>query len=344
MRRYLGALFFVVLLCFFKIEASGRSYYVYVCAESEDQVSVIKYSSRGLEIVKTVEVGSFPTETEGPHGIQISPDGRHWYVSLAHGFPYGSVHKYKTGSDEWVDEVTVGMYPATLDVAGSTQLLYVVNFNLHGPLEPTDISVIETGTMTEVGRVSSGVRPHGGRLSRDETFFYSVNMMDSELVETDALGFEVLRRLFLGEHVQPSWVTRPTRNGKVFVTGNNASKILEVDLKSWNISRVFHAPGGPYNAAVTPDGMTLVVTYKEENAVGFWDIPSGRERGRVFTTGTIPHGVALSPDGQYAFVTNEGVGDDPGVVEAYTIHDAQRVGSVNVGKQAGGIAFWKSEI
>ena len=343
MKRYSVALFLIFISFLLEVQVAAQTYYVYVCAESDDQVSVVKHSSRGLEIVKTVEVGSFPAETEGPHGIQISPDGQYWYVSLAHGFPYGSVHKYKTGSDEWVDDVKVGMYPATIDVAGSTQLLYVVNLNLHGPLEPTDISVIETDTMTEVARVSSGVRPHGGRLSQDETAFYSVNMMDSELVETDALGFEVLRRLFLGQNVQPSWVTRPTRNGTVFITGNNVSKIFEVDLKVWKISRIFDAPGGPYNAAVTPDGMTLVVTYKEGNAVGFWDVPSGRERSRVSTTGTIPHGVALSPDGHYAFVTNEGVGDDPGVVEAYMIHDAQRVGSVNVGKQAGGIAFWKLE-
>ena len=69
------------------------SYYVYVCAESEDEVALVRYGPRGLEVVRRVAVGRLPAETEGPHGIALGPDGRHWYVSIAHGAPFGSVHK-----------------------------------------------------------------------------------------------------------------------------------------------------------------------------------------------------------------------------------------------------------
>ena len=62
-----------------------RSYYVYVAAESDDQVSVVRYGPGGAEVVKTITVGSFPAEVEGPHGLTVDPDGRHWYVSIAHG-------------------------------------------------------------------------------------------------------------------------------------------------------------------------------------------------------------------------------------------------------------------
>jgi DNA-binding beta-propeller fold protein YncE len=320
-----------------------HSYYAYVCAESEDEVAIVRYGPGGLEVVKTVVVGSFLAETEGPHGIKVDPDGRHWYVSIAHGFPFGSVHKYTTGTDEWVGDVTLGMYPATLDVAASTGLLYVVNFDLHGRLEPSTISIVETETMTEVARLESGLRPHGGRLSRDGSTFYAVNVMGSELVEVDALGFSVERRLFLGDGVQPTWVSAPTTDGRVFVTGNNVSKIFEVDVKSWRVVRSFESGPSPYNLAVTPDEATLVVTYKSGAAVGFWDLRSGRERARVETSRAIPHGVALTPDGEYAFVTLEGVGSEPGTVEVYHVESGERVGTVDVGKQAGGVAFWKME-
>ena len=320
-----------------------RSYYVYACAESEDEVAVVRYGPDGLEVVKTVRVGSYPAETEGPHGIGIAPDGRHWYVSIAHGLPFGSVHKYETGTDRWLGDATVGMYPATLDVAASTRLLYVANFDLHGRLEPGSISVVETETMTEVARIPSGIRPHGGRLARDETRFYAVNVMGFELVEADALGFEVLRRLPLGAGVQPSWVTRPTRAGRVYVTGGNVARLFEVDLESWRVARTFETGPGPYNAAVTPDESTLVVTYRQGGAVGFWDLATGRERARVATTRAIPHGVVTSPDGAYAFVTLEGVGGEPGTVEVYDVAAAARRGAVDIGKQASGIAFWKVE-
>ena len=322
-------------------EPSPRSYYVYVCAESDDEVSVVRYGPGGVELVKTVTVGSYPTETEGPHGITVSPDGRHWYVSIAHGFPFGSVHKYETGTDLWVGDVTLGLFPATLAVSPATGLLYVANFNLHGALKPSTISAVETETMIEVARIPTGIMPHGSSFSGDGRRHYSVNMMDFELVEVDALGFAVSRRLRLGDGVQPTWVTPPTARGNVYVTGNNVARIFEVDLETWTVHRTFETGAGPYNLDVTPDGSTLVATYKGSAAVGFWDLPAGEERARVATTRTIPHGVVITPDGRYAFVTLEGVGSEPGTVEVYHVPTAERVGAVDVGKQAGGIAFWK---
>ncbi len=351
--RLLGVLFFLSITAGYVATLGAkvgqdsffptRSYYVYVCAESEDEVAVVRYGPAGLEVVKTVTVGSYPTETEGPHGVALDPSGQYWYVSIAHGFPFGSVHKYRTGTDEWLGDVTLGMFPATLTVSAATGLLYVANFNLHGGMEPSSISAVEVDTMREVERIETGIMPHGSRLSRDGTQHYSVNMMGGDLVELDALGFEVSRRLLLGEGVQPTWVTEPTADGMVYVTGNNVGKVFEVDLEAWQVQRIFDTGAGPYNLAVTPDESTLVATYKGDNAVGIWDLVGGKERARIETSRTIPHGVTVTPDGVYAFVTLEGVGSDPGTVEVYDLVTAQRVATVDIGKQAGGIAFWKVE-
>ncbi len=336
------------------------SYYVYVCAESDDEVAIVRYGPSGLDVIKTISVGSYPAETEGPHGVTVDPDGRFWYVSVAHGVPFGSVHKYETGTDRWVADETLGMFPATLDVSPSTGLLYVANFDLHGPLEPGTLSIVEVETMTEIERVSTGVMPHGSRLSADGTRHYSVSMMSDQLVEVDALTFEVNRTLSLSRHgasqsadgvpsldtsqrVQPTWVTAPNASGKLYVTGSAANQIYEVDVDEWKVTRTFETGPGPYNLDVTPDGATLVVTYKKGASVGFWDLATGRERTRVDTTRTIPHGVVVTPDGRYAFVTLEGVGSEPGTVEVYEVESGRRVAAVDIGKQAGGIAFWKTE-
>jgi DNA-binding beta-propeller fold protein YncE len=168
-------------------------------------------------------------------------------------------------------------------------------------------------------------------------------MMDSELVEVDAFTFEISRRLSLGDQIMPTWVTRSTRDGKVYVTGNNVAKIFEVDLESWEIERTFETGSGPYNLDLTADGTSLVATYKGGDAVGFWDLATGREIVRTPTSRRIPHGVVVTPDGEYAFVTLEGVGADPGTVEIYHLPTGERVDAVDMGKQAGGIAFWKME-
>lgn len=354
-------------------EPPTRNYFVYVCAESDDTVHLVRFGPRGLEEVDRIVVGSFPTETEGPHGIRISPDGRHWYLSIAHGMPFGSLHKYETGTNEWLGDATLGMFPATMDISPSTGLLYVVNFNLHGDMVPSTISVVETGTMIEVATIDTGVMPHGARADRSGSRIYSVNMMDDELVEVDATRFEISRRLALGtdpamDHsahagmahggsgdsdamemkmptVKPTWATSPTPAGKVYVAGNGDSAIYEVDLEDWRISRRFDAGPGenPYNLEATSDGGRLIATYKSGGKVGFWDLDAGEAVAVPETTRRVPHGVVVSDDDRYAFVTLEGIGGEPGTVEVYDIAAAERVADLAVGKQAGGIAFWKGE-
>ncbi|MCZ6491525.1 MAG: YncE family protein, partial [Acidobacteria bacterium] len=109
-----------------------KNYYVYVAAESDDAVYLLKFGPEGGQVVKRIPVGIYPTEIEGPHGVRVSPNGRHWYVSIAHGKPYGYVFKYATGDDVAVGDVRAGLFPATMDISPTTGLMLVANFNLHG--------------------------------------------------------------------------------------------------------------------------------------------------------------------------------------------------------------------
>ena len=142
---------------------TGRNYYIYVTAESQDKVHVVKFDGEKATVIKDIPVGVWPLEIEGPHGLTISPDGKYWYLSLAHGFPFGHVYKYETGSDKMVDRVELGLFPATMQISTATGLLYVVNFNLHGEHEPSTISIVDPEEMIEVKRVETGVMPHGSR-------------------------------------------------------------------------------------------------------------------------------------------------------------------------------------
>ena len=150
------------------------------------------------KVIKDIPVGVWPLEIEGPHGITISPDGKHWYLSLAHGFPYGHVYKYETGTDKLIDRVELGLFPATMQISNATGLLYVVNFNLHGKHEPSTISIVDPEEMIEVNRIETGVMPHGSRITNNGLKQYSVAMMSGTLYELDVLKFEVSRTLFTG--------------------------------------------------------------------------------------------------------------------------------------------------
>ena len=94
---------------------------------------------------------------------------------------------------------------------------------------------------------------------------------------------------------------------------------------------------------VTPDGKTLLTTYKSEAKTGIWDLKKGKELARIPNSRKVCHGIAISPDSKYAFVSVEGVGGEPGAVDVIDIQARKLVASADVGKQAGGIAFWKME-
>ena len=137
---------------------------------------------------------------------------------------------------------------------------------------------------------------------------------------------------------------QPSPDGRwAYVACNKNREVLEIDLAAWEVTRRFSTGAGPYNLDVTPDGETLVVTYKGDEAVGVFDLATGKERAAVESTRRIPHGVVVSPDSRYAFVSIEGVGGEPGTVDVIHLESGTRVGSADMGKQAGGIGFWKVE-
>jgi DNA-binding beta-propeller fold protein YncE len=133
----------LIVLVTFSVTANAQNYFVYVTAESEDEVSLIKFDGEKATIEKTIPVGIWPAEIEGPHGINVSPDGKYWYLSLAHGNPYGTLYKYSTETNEVVSSVKLGLFPASLQVSQTTGLLYCVNFNLHGDMVPSTVSVVD---------------------------------------------------------------------------------------------------------------------------------------------------------------------------------------------------------
>ncbi len=349
----------------------SQDYYLYVAAESEDEVHLVHFDGETEEasIAKTIVVGRYPTEIDGPHGLSVSPDGEYWFVSIAHGNPYGWLAKYKTGTDELVGTTELGMFPATMEISPETGLLYIVNFNLHGEMKPSTVSVVEPDMMVRLTDIDTGIMPHGSRISPSGRHMYHVSMMTDELIEVSTSSMEVTRRLKLSEKKEmgnmdhssmdhssmghgdmkhkpvekPTWADPHPTNPMVYVAGNGSDEVLEIDTENWKITRRFKTGKAPYNLEVSPDGELLVVSYKGEGSTGIWDIESGKELAKIANTRRVSHGVTISPDNKYAFVSVEGIGGEPGSVDVINLETNELVDYVETGKQAGGIYFWKQE-
>ncbi len=141
----------------------------------------------------------------------------------------------------------------------------------------------------------------------------------------------------------PTWA-EPSADGEtLFVACNRGHRILEIDREQWTVIRSFETGQAPYNLEVTADGRMLIATLKAQGAVQFFDLESGESLAITPSSTTVTHGVVASPDSRYAFVSVEGVGAEPGKVDIYDLETFDRVADVEVGQQAGGIAFWKME-
>jgi WD40 repeat protein len=139
----------------------------------------------------------------------------------------------------------------------------------------------------------------------------------------------------------PTWAQPSKIGASVFVACNASSEIVEIDLKQWALIRRVPAGAGVYNLAMTRDGR-LIATNRRDGSVSVFD-QSLKELVRLPTKRKVVHGIAVSPDDRYAFISVEGVAAEPGTVEVLDLQALKVVATIDVGQQAGGIDFWKAE-
>lgn len=350
-----------------------RDYLLFVLSEAADEVTLVRFGPAGARVERRVTIGELPHQIDGPHGIAVAPDGEHYYVSTAHGTPYGSLWKFATADDKVLGRVELGHYPASVSISPDGAFAYIVNFNLHGDMVPSSVSIVSTAAMLEVARPTTCTMPHGSRLSATGDRHYSVCMMDELAIEIDAASLGVARHFVLtrgnergmpgaptGGHAghamggaptpsappvaacSPTWAQPSSDGGGLFVACNRSNEIVELDLATWAVRRRLPAGEGVYNLAVTRDGRLLVATNKRGQSVSIFTLATGAET-RIPTTRGVVHGVVISPDDRYAFVTAEGQSGEPGTVDVIDLGARRKVASVDVAPQASGIDFWRME-
>jgi len=141
------------------------TYLLFVASEGNDHIAVVNFGPNGARVERNHRIGLNPTELLGPHGIAVSPDARYYYVTTAHGTPFGALWKYTADRDSLVGKVDLGAFPATVQVSPDGAYVYAVNFNLYGDPVRSSVSVVYGDQMVEVTRIPTCIMPHGSRLN-----------------------------------------------------------------------------------------------------------------------------------------------------------------------------------
>ena len=94
--------------------SAAQPYSIYIASEAADIITRVNVNASGWRKAGEVSVKLVPNEISGPHSVAVSPDGRYWYVSIAHGTPNGSIWKFNALNDSLMTRVSVGMFPTTV--------------------------------------------------------------------------------------------------------------------------------------------------------------------------------------------------------------------------------------
>ena len=316
-------------------EAPTGAYRVYVTNEGSGDISIIDPAARA--VVGRVALG------KRPRGIIASPDQSLLYIALS-GSPIAG-----PGVDESTlpaaDKAADGI--AVFDVA-SNKVLHV----LRGISDPEQVALSPDGATLYVasedtGRVmfmdarSGAIRatlvvggePEGLAASPDGKLVYATSEEDSTIAVVDAVQPQVIAHVPVGK--RPRSIAFDRSGARAFVPGENDASLSVIDVASSKVANRTTIAGEtvrPMGVAVSPAGAVFVTTGRGGKLARF-DAARLAPAGEA-QVGERPWGVALSPDGGFAFTAN-GPSNDVTMVDTVTMKVVARF---KVGDRPWGVA------
>jgi DNA-binding beta-propeller fold protein YncE len=323
--------------------SKAAAYRIYVGTESADAVAVVEAPS--WKVVKQIPVGISLEDIEGVHGLAIAPDGKHWYITLAHGFPYGSLWKFTVGRDSLVGRAELGNFPATIGITPDGAWGFVVNYNLHGDKTIDTVSAVYIPTMTEVTQIRACVKPHGLDVSQNGAFVIVTCTRDDTILKIDVGTLRESARGSVrlpeeeaaGKDCYATGVQVMPDGSRAYVSCGHANEVRVVDLATMRVKERIAECKGAYLLQLDPEARRLWVPCRSGQDFVVIDTQTNKIVGRIPTTREFPHTAAFSPDGAYALLTQESKGVIPGAMDVVERGSLKKVMSVDVGLQATGI-------
>jgi DNA-binding beta-propeller fold protein YncE len=327
-------------------QSAEPSYRVGVVSESGDMVSWFRPGGPGLVLDHVVAVGVMPSDIDGPHNLAVAPDGKSYYVTIAHGTPYGSLWKLNSKGDSLLGRTELELFPTTIGLTGDGQFAIVANSDFHGDHPRVNlVSVIHTGTMNKITDVPTCDMPHGVKVNHAGTRAYISCMHSDEILELNIGTLAIARRAKTasGHECSPTFVSVSADDQRLYVACNYGNSLQVRDAGTLGLVKELPVGKGAYNVEPSPDGKVLIVTNKKDQSVSLVDAPRLVELARIPTSKKIVHGVAYSPDSRTAYVTCESIGTDPGALDIIDLAARKVVATVAVPGQPTGVAILRSD-
>lgn len=322
------------------VSPDGSRWYVSI-AHGTPNGSLWQFATGADTLVARAELGRFPAT------VAITPDGSMAFVVNfnLHGDPVPSdVSVIYTPSMTPLSRIPTCVRPhgsrvneaGTVHYSGCTGSDQVVAI---------DTRRLEVTTRFSVVPGREGVLPLSNRGEQRTPAGSPEGDEPSDTTDTSGI-VRIVPAPELQRRCAPTWV-EPARgteaNRLLYVACNQNGEVLVVTTDTWDVVDRLTTGPSPYNMEITPNGRYLLVTRRtDEGGLVVFDLDAdGEEVARLETTESLSHGVAASSDNRYAFVTNEAVGSTRGTLDVFDLQSMERVATVALGHQSGGIDFWE---
>src|SRR3989344_33296 len=350
---------------------SGISEKVYVAIEGTGEIAVIDIKTN--QVVKRIDLSEDKNSmTVGymPHNIQVAPDNKSVWVTanaidekMKMSFRIIPIAYADTGHGNEVpdtmgnkDELIVidPFSDAIIKRIEMGQDLHLSHISLTPDSSYAIVASQEKGIMYKINTTTfeveketttkSAAGPHGLRISPDGKTAYIAMIGGKSMGILDIKSF-ILKDLPLkGAAVQ----TGVTSDGKYALASVYDTKSLAVyDIASAKLSYVDlpKEAKGPVQIYPTPDSRYVYVADQGY----YFDQPTGdsvykidlkeMKIAGVIKGGSAPHGIIVSKDGKFVYVTNL-LSDDVSVIDTVL---GKEVAKIKIGKMPNGISLWYRE-
>ena len=344
--RHLGAMAQAGVLVWatWALPANATGAKVYVADEDAGTVSVLDVAS--MKKIGSIAVG------QGPHNVQVSPDGKLVWVTN-NGEPVktadskanqhmaksghqgmaaiGEVWAIDTATDAVVAKIPVGAHPAHVVVSSDSRFAYITNGVAN------TVSVVDTAARIVIATIPVGASPHGIRISPDGRQAYVANLKGGSVSVIDMTNHQEVAQIPVGKGPVQVGFTPDDRFAFVSLSGENA--VAVIDPRTRKVIRKVAVGPVPIQLVATPDSRLLLVANQGSRktpgkTVSMIDLENFNVTKTV-ETGLGAHGVVIDRDGRYAYVTNSYAG----TVSVVDIKNQNVVATVPVGKGPNGVSM-----
>ena len=317
-------------------QTPGQSYRVGVVSESGDIVTWLRPEGNTLVVDHVVPVGIMPADIDGPHNITVSPDQKWYYISIAHGTPYGSLWRFDAKNDTVAGRAQIELFPTTISVTPDGDFAFVANSDFYGDHPRTNyVSAVYTPEMTTITEIEACDMPHGVKVNHAGTAVWVSCMHSDEILQIDVSSLAVVRRAKTG-----SGASMPAMAAGAHAGMNHAAVVPAPTAPAPAVTAPAAPPAvdnecAPTFVSVSRDDQTLYVACNHKGTLQVWDATALTMTKEV-PTGAGAYNVEPSPDGKFVIVTNKKA-QSVSIIDAATLKEVARVATTK--KIVHGVAY-----